>query len=63
MTRTRKAPSTARIVCLFDTAHAYSGHVIIEAYREGVWATLVSGVALVWSVRRDRWTIHAALQS
>jgi hypothetical protein len=27
----------ARIVCLFDLERAYSGHVIIEVYRDGKW--------------------------
>ncbi len=29
--------AAARIVCLFDTARAYSGHQIIEAYIDGSW--------------------------
>ncbi|MDE2868690.1 MAG: transglutaminase domain-containing protein [Chloroflexota bacterium] len=31
------AGAAARIVCLFDTARAYSGHQVIEAYVEGSW--------------------------
>ena len=31
------AGAAARLVCLFDTARAYSGHQIIEAYVEGSW--------------------------
>jgi len=31
------AGAAARIVCLFDTAQAYSGHQVIEAYVEGSW--------------------------
>ena len=31
------AGAAARIVCLFDTARAYSGHQVIEAYVNGYW--------------------------
>ena len=31
------AGAAARIVCLFDTVRAYSGHQVIEAYVEGSW--------------------------
>ena len=31
------AGAAARIVCLFDTARAYSGHQVIEAYIDGTW--------------------------
>ncbi|MCY3921338.1 MAG: hypothetical protein OXG27_02940 [Chloroflexi bacterium] len=31
------AGAAARIVCLFDTARAYSGHQVIEAYVTGSW--------------------------
>jgi hypothetical protein len=30
----------ARLVMLFDTSRAYSGHVIVEAYRSHVWGAL-----------------------
>jgi len=30
----------ARLAMLFDTSKAYSGHVIVEAYRSGVWGAL-----------------------
>lgn len=39
------AGTATRIVCLFDTARAYSGHQVIEAYIDGSWvcADLVHG--------------------
>lgn len=38
----------ARIVNLFNTAQAYSGHVIIEAYRNGVWGAVDASSAVVY---------------
>jgi transglutaminase-like putative cysteine protease len=38
----------ARIVNLFDTAHAYSGHVIIEAFRGGTWGAADSSTGVVY---------------
>ncbi|MFH1569693.1 MAG: transglutaminase domain-containing protein [Gemmatimonadota bacterium] len=53
----------ARLVLLFDTEKAYSGHVIIEARRQGVWgaADAVTGLCYVaesrpvttWELMKD----------
>ena len=39
----------ARIVNLFDLNQAYSGHVIIEAYRAGCWGALDSSTGIVYT--------------
>ena len=38
----------ARLVFLVDTAVAYTGHVICEAYREGVWGAVDASTAVVY---------------
>lgn len=38
----------ARIANLFDTGAAYSGHVIIEAYRGGVWGAVDTSTSVVY---------------
>lgn len=54
-----------RIVNLFDLGNAYSGHVIVEAYREGRWGALDSSTAVeyrapdgrpasVWELMNDQ---------
>lgn len=63
----------ARIVYLADTSQAYSGHAIIEAYRDGVWgaADVTSGVVYrsregkpvsTWELMCEPWLIghHAS---
>ena len=39
----------ARLVMLFDTGRAYSGHMIIEAYRGGVWGAVDATACVVYS--------------
>lgn len=38
----------ARLAMLFDTDEAYSGHVIIEAFREGAWGAVDASSAIVY---------------
>lgn len=38
----------ARIVNLFDTGAAYSGHVIIEAYRGGAWGAVDTSTSVIY---------------
>lgn len=38
----------ARIVCLCDTEQAYSGHVMIEAHRDGRWGAVDSSTAVIY---------------
>jgi hypothetical protein len=38
----------ARLVSLFDTAQAYSGHVIIEVFRRGVWGAVDTTTHVVY---------------
>jgi transglutaminase-like putative cysteine protease len=44
----------ARMVMLFNTAQAYSGHTIIEAYRNGRWGAVDSSIALCYRDREGR---------
>ena len=41
----------ARMVYLFDTAQAYSAHVIIEAHRRGTWGAVDSSTDVVYRHR------------
>jgi hypothetical protein len=38
----------ARLVALFNTEQAYSGHVIIETYRGGIWAAVDPTTAVIY---------------
>ncbi|MDP6776264.1 MAG: hypothetical protein QGI83_05830 [Candidatus Latescibacteria bacterium] len=38
----------SRMVMLFDLGNAYSGHEIVEAYRDGVWGAVDSSTATVY---------------
>ena len=38
----------SRIVYLFDTEQAYSGHVIIEVFRDGIWGTVDTSTNVIY---------------
>lgn len=39
---------SSRLIFLYDTDHAYSGHAIIEAYRSGCWGAVDSTIGRVY---------------
>ncbi|MDQ1328318.1 MAG: hypothetical protein QG641_1603 [Candidatus Poribacteria bacterium] len=38
----------SRMVYLFDTEQAYSGHVIIEVFRNGIWGTVDTSTSVIY---------------
>lgn len=44
----------ARLVNLFDTSQAYSGHVIVEVHRNGAWGAVDTSTAVVYRLP-DGW--------